>query len=288
MKAGSLKRTLRDSGIFPYKGRGQHFLVQGAIAGRIVDTAMVGGNDTIVEIGPGTGVLTQLLVSRAKRLIAIESDRKLAELVSERFTEEIGRGEMEVVLYDALKYDFAALGERIGGKLVVVANLPYNISTEMIFRLLEAGARIDRFVLMLQREVAERLTAVPGTKKYGALTVMATLQCDITQEFKVGRGNFHPVPKVDSAVVLFKVRENQLCDAGDLKIFKAIVRAAFNNRRKTLRNALKSVPDIVSPGDLDALGEAAGINLGRRGETLSVEEFGALSRAVRELAFRSK
>ncbi len=284
----TIKRTLGNRGIFPYKGRGQHFLVQGAVAERIVDAASVGDNDVVVEIGPGTGVLTRLLLRRTKRLVAIESDRKLAELVSERFSDEIGRGEMDIVFADALKFDFVALGERIGGKLVVVANLPYNISTEMIFRLLEAGAHIDRFVLMLQREVADRLTAVPGTKKYGALTVMATLQCDIKQAFKVGRGNFHPVPKVDSAVVLFKVRKTPLCDVNDTKIFRAIVREAFNNRRKTLRNALKSVPDVVHPGDLDALGEAAGIDLGRRGETLSVQEFGGLSRAVKGLLLRSK
>ena len=284
----TIKRTLSDRGIFPYKGRGQHFLVQGAVAERMVDAASVGEGDVVVEIGPGTGVLTQVLVGRVNKLVAIESDRKLVELVSERFADEIGRGEMELVLYDALKFDFGALGERVGGKLVVVANLPYNISTEMIFRLLDAGTHIDRFVLMLQREVAERLTASPGTKQYGALTVMATLKCEVKQVFKVGRGNFHPVPKVDSAVVLFKIRRTPLCDVNDTKVFKAIVRAAFNNRRKTLRNALRSVPDVVHPGDLDALGEAAGIDLGRRGETLSVEEFGGLSRGVREMTLRSK
>lgn len=284
----SIKKTLGDQGIFPYRGRGQHFLVQRGIAERIVDAALLGEDDTVVEIGPGTGVLTQILVKRAKRLIAIESDRKLARLISDKFSEEIAGGEMEVVFADALKFDFNSIGGRVGGKYSVVANLPYNISTEMIFKLLDAGQYIDRFVLMLQREVAERLTAVPGTKKYGALTVMATLQCDISLQFPVGRRNFHPVPKVDSAVVLFAVRPAALCDVGDSKIFKALVRAAFNNRRKTLRNALKSIPHVVPKDDVDKLGETCGIDLGRRGETLSVKEFGTLSKAVKDFSLSSE
>lgn len=284
----SIKKTLDDRGIFPYRGRGQHFLVQRGIAERIVDAASVDKDDTVVEIGPGTGVLTQILLQNVKKLIAIESDRKLAQLISERFADEIDRGEMELIFADALKHDFNALGERIGGKYSVVANLPYNISTEMIFRLLDAGRHIDRFILMLQREVAERLTAKPGTKSYGALTVMATLGCDISIRFPVGRRNFYPVPKVDSAVVLFAVRPAPLCDVGDIKVFRALVRAAFNNRRKTLRNALKSIPQIIPVDSVGCLEEACGIDLGRRGETLTVEEFGALARAIWEQELRPR
>jgi 16S rRNA (adenine1518-N6/adenine1519-N6)-dimethyltransferase len=280
----SIKKTLDERGIFPYRGRGQHFLVQRGFAERIVDAASVEKDDTVVEIGPGTGVLTQILLQNAKKLIAIESDKKLAQLILERFPEEIARGDMELVLADALKYDFNALGEKIGGKYSVVANLPYNISTEMIFRLLDADRHIDRFILMLQKEVAERLTAKPSTKSYGALTVMAALGCEISIRFPVGRRNFHPVPNVDSAVVLFTVRPAPLCDVGDVKIFKTLVRAAFNNRRKTLRNALKSIPQLVSVDDITRLEEVCGIDLGRRGETLSVEEFGALARAVWDLS----
>ena len=278
----SIKKTLDEHGIFPYKGRGQHFLVQGGIVKKIVDVTELQDGDTVVEIGPGTGVLTQAFLEQPKRVIviAIESDRKLAQLISDKFDDAISKGGLDIIFADALKFDFHALGKRVGKKFTVVANLPYNISTEMIFKLLDAGQHIDKFVLMLQKEVAERLTANHGTKKYGALTVMASLLSKISLQFVVGRGNFYPVPNVDSAVVLFEVRPTLLYNVGDLKVFKGIVRASFNNRRKTLRNALKSIPEIVSNDAVEAVGEAAGIDLNRRGETLSVEEFGLLSDAV--------
>ncbi len=281
----SIKKILDEHGIFPYKGRGQHFLVQGGIVRKIVDVAALKDGDTVVEIGPGTGVLTQSLMEQPNRVmvIAIESDRKLAQLVSNKFDKVISEGELEVVFANALKFDFHALGERVGKKFTVVANLPYNISTEMIFKLLDAGQHIDKFVLMLQKEVAERLTANPGTKKYGALTVMASLLSKISLQFVVGRGNFYPAPNVDSAVVLFEIRPAPLTDVVDLKVFKGIVRASFNNRRKTLRNALKSIPEIVPADAVEEVGEAAGIDLNRRGETLSVEEFGSLSDAITNL-----
>jgi 16S rRNA (adenine1518-N6/adenine1519-N6)-dimethyltransferase len=291
----SIKKTLDEHGIFPYKGRGQHFLVQGGIVRKIVDVAALEDGDTVVEIGPGTGVLTQALMEQPKRVmvIAIESDKKLAQLITDKFGNAISKGELakgglakgglDIVFANALKFDFHALGEKVGKKFTVVANLPYNISTEMIFKLLDAGQHIDKFVLMLQKEVAERLTANPGTKKYGALTVMASLLSKISLQFVVGRGNFYPAPNVDSAVVLFEIRPTPLCNVVDLKVFKGIVRASFNNRRKTLRNALKSIPEIVPTDAVEVVGEAAGIDLNRRGETLSVEEFGLLSDAISNL-----
>jgi 16S rRNA (adenine1518-N6/adenine1519-N6)-dimethyltransferase len=271
----SLRDTLQRSGIFPYKGRGQHFLTNPAIAKKIVALADIAPGDVVVEIGPGTGALTAGLVQRAGRTIVIESDRKLASLVGET----IGSDRLEVVFGDALRYDFNALGASIGERFTVVANLPYNISTPLIFRLLAAHGVIKRFVLMLQKEVALRLTARPGTKEYGALTITASLFADITIALTVGRGNFYPRPKVDSAVVVFETRAGPRVDVGDIDMFSRVVRAAFTGRRKTLRNALKATLG-GAPGGIEEVERLSGIDLGRRGETCSVEEFGRLSRAV--------
>jgi 16S rRNA (adenine1518-N6/adenine1519-N6)-dimethyltransferase len=272
----SLRDTLQRSGIFPYKGRGQHFLVNAAVAQKIVALAGLTPDDVVLEIGPGTGALTADLVRQAGRTIAIESDRKLVSLIRET----IDSDRLEVVFGDALRYDYCALGLSIGARFTVVANLPYNISTPLIFRLLDARQVVKRIVLMLQKEVALRLTAPPGTKEYGALTIMASLYSDMSIALTVGRGNFHPKPKVDSAVVVFETRTDPRVDAGDTGIFPQVVRAAFTNRRKTLRNALKALLGQGASEGLGAIERQAGIDLGRRGETCSVEEFGALARAV--------
>ncbi len=272
----SLGDTLRKTGIFPYKGRGQHFLVNAGIAEKIVSLADLGPDDVVVEIGPGTGALTTHLVQKAGRVIAIESDRKLAALVAETVRSD----RLEVVFGDALRYDYRALGSSAGARLKVVANLPYNISTPLIFRLLDAYPAVKTIVVMLQKEVALRLTACPGTKEYGALTVAASLLAEISIALSVGRGNFQPRPKVDSAVVVFEVRDRPRADVGDIGTFSNVVRAAFGNRRKTLRNALKALLGGAPPGVVDRIGELAGIDLGRRGETCSVEEFAVLARAV--------
>jgi 16S rRNA (adenine1518-N6/adenine1519-N6)-dimethyltransferase len=272
----SLRDTLQQSGIFPYKGRGQHFLVNSDVAEKIVALADLGPDDVVVEIGPGTGALTADLVRRAGRTIAIESDRKLAALVRET----IDSDRLEVVTGDALRYDYQALGSSAGGRLKVVANLPYNISTPLIFRLLDAHQVIERIVLMLQKEVALRLSAAPGTKEYGALTISASLFADISVALSVGRGNFYPRPKVDSAVVVFEIRKDPRADVGDVDTFSRVVRAAFTSRRKTLRNALRALLGRDAAERVDQIGIRSGIDLGRRGETCSVEEFAMLARAV--------
>lgn len=275
----SLRDTLRQSGIFPYKGRGQHFLVNAAIAQKIVSFAELTGDDVAVEIGPGTGALTADLVRQAGRVIVIESDKKLAAHIRET----ISSSRLEVVFGDALRYDYGALGASIGARVTVVSNLPYNISTPLIFRLLDSHRFIKRIVLMLQKEVAVRLTAGPGTKEYGALTITASLFSDISMALAVGRGNFYPRPKVDSAVVVFDILTEPRVDVGDAGVFSRVVRAAFTNRRKTLRNALKSVAGDTVGGAAE-VGRLSGIDLGRRGETCSVEEFARLSRAVSAVA----
>ena len=280
----AIKEQLTTHGIFPYRGRGQHFLIQKKIAERVVGLCDVNKNDIVVEIGPGMGALTEIIAERAKKLITIESDRKLAELISDRFSPD----GVKTIFADALKFDFNDLGEELGEKFKVIANLPYNISTEMIFTLLDASNHISIFVLMLQKEVARRLTAPPGTKEYGLITVMASLNSDISIGFSVGRGNFYPKPKVDSAVVVFRPFSTPKVEVGEIKVFKAVVRAAFGKRRKTLRNALKSchyygIADVIPVASLETVEEKSGIDLNRRGETLSLEEFGRLSRTIKDI-----
>ena len=266
---------LTKLGASPYQGRGQHFLTNRDIARRIVDLASPGPDDVVLEIGPGIGALTSLLLERAGRLIAIESDRKLADYLAD--TCEDGA---EIIFGDALAYDYRKLSKGIGAPFLVVANLPYNISTELIFRLLDVREHVKKMVLMLQKEVALRLGAKPGTKEYGVLTVMVTMHCDVSIALSVGPGNFHPRPKVDSRVVVFDVRGEPRVHVGDMHLFKRVVRASFGTRRKTLRNSLKSLSDIADRDTLLAVEKETGLDFRRRGETLTIGEFAQITDAL--------
>lgn len=269
---------LKELDASPYYGRGQHFLTNRNIARRIVDLAGPGPDDVVVEIGPGTGALTGLLTERTGRVIAIESDRKLADYLTDAF-----KGRAEIIFGDALSFDYRKLGEKIGAPFMVVANLPYNISTELIFRLLDVREYVDTMVLMLQKEVAQRLGAGPGTKEYGVLTVLVTLLCDVSVPLSVGPGNFHPRPKVDSRVVLFRTLKEPRIHITEMHLFKRVVRASFGTRRKTLRNALKSLSDLVDRDELITIEEKTGLDFGRRGETLTIDEFALIADALHRI-----
>jgi len=212
--------------------------------------------------------------------------RKLHAILSENFSERKSEGDINICLCDALAFDYRGFGEKIGKKYKVIANLPYNISTEMLFTLIDNHRFISRAVLMLQKEVAERLVAKPGTKEYGVITVLTSLMCDVRIGLHVGRGCFYPAPKVDSAVVIIDFKEKLQKNIGDEKLFKSVVRAAFGKRRKTLKNCLLSLRGIDAPEDLVALEKRSGIDLTRRGETLSVDEFATLSNAILDIQKR--
>jgi len=252
----------------PKKSLGQNFLVDEDVAARIVDAAHVGPEDTVVEIGPGRGAMTRDLAKRAGRFIAIELDERLYDSLKENLSDLPGA---EVVLADALKYPY----EDLPGRVKVVANLPYYISTPIITRLIEARAKVALMVLMLQKEVAERITAPPGGKEYGYLSVMVQLYADADVLFKVPPDAFRPVPKVDSAVVSLKMYDKPAVTCRDYAFFERVVSAAFSKRRKTLRNSLKGVLPVTD----DSIGRMneCGIDPIRRAETLSVAEFGALT-----------
>jgi 16S rRNA (adenine1518-N6/adenine1519-N6)-dimethyltransferase len=247
----------------PRKRFGQHFLHEHGVIERMLRALDPRPGDTMIEIGPGEGALTHDLLARCGALTAIELDRDLAA----RLRIELGaRPGFRLIEADVLTVDFAALGSA----LRIVGNLPYNISTPILFHLLESAASIRDMHFMLQREVVERMAAVPGSKVYGRLSVMLQARCRVESLFEVGPGAFRPPPKVDSAVVrLTPLTEPALDAAGSARLAHC-VRAAFGQRRKTLRNALAGLatPDALS---------AVGIDPAARAENVPVSAWIALA-----------
>jgi 16S rRNA (adenine1518-N6/adenine1519-N6)-dimethyltransferase len=270
---------LRKHGIRPRKRLGQCFLCDPNILEKIVRIAGVRDTDTVVEIGSGIGVLTAIIARTARRVVALEVDSRLVEVLRE----ELGDfGNVEIVHTDVLRFDFSSActgptRETSTEKIKVIGNVPYNLSSQIVLRLLEYRRCLDRVVLMLQREVAERLAAPPGTKDYGPLSVYVALFTESTLETRVPAGCFYPRPDVESRVIRLDVREEPLCRVDDLDFFQRLVRASFSKRRKTLLNSLKTSPLPVSGDRIGTALSALGIDGVRRAETLSVHEFAALS-----------
>lgn len=267
--AESLHRRTREGlaalGVRPRRGLGQNFLVDSRVVERIVAAAGVAGR-TVVEIGPGMGALSDALAEHAGDLALVEIDSRMAERLRERFS---GRTHVRVIAADALTVDYAALVPG-GQRGLAVANLPYSVGSQILLRLIDARERFERLVLMLQREVAERLVARPGSKTYGVITLWTALFGRAELLFRVSPGSFVPRPKVESAVVSIALQVEPRVALADERHFRAVVRAAFAQRRKTLRGALAR---LATAAEI----EAAGIEPRRRGETLSLEEFATLS-----------
>ncbi len=246
------------------KHLGQNFLFDPSILRRLVGISNVTTHDTVVEIGPGHGSLTAILSGIAKKVIAIELDNDLFTKLQDRFA---GSGNVVLIQGDALTYAYETLET-----FKVVANIPYYITTPLIFRLMEAGKRLQSMTLTIQKEVAERIVAGPNTKDYGVLSISVQYAAAPEMGFIIPRGAFKPVPKVDSAVVHLTMRNKPKVAVKDEKLFFTVVRTAFSQRRKTLSNALKK----LSPDIRDQLIDA-GIDPRRRAETLTIEEFAALA-----------
>lgn len=244
---------------------GQNFLVDRHYIDRIVATVDPQSDENIVEIGPGLGALTRPLLDRVRRLTVIEIDRDLAAQIASEFPSD------RLVLHnvDALSFDFATLGR----ELRVVGNLPFNISSPLLFHLSRSGASLRDLTLMLQREVVQRMAAAPATPEYGRLTVMLQSRFRIERLFTVPPGAFRPPPKVESALARLSPLGATRPRIIDEALFAAIVAAAFGQRRKTLRNALQR---WATPSDL----ESAGVAPGARGETLAVGDFVRLANAL--------
>jgi len=249
------------------KHLGQNFLFDPSILSRIIHAAGLSEEDTVVEIGPGPGSLTRMLAEKVKRLIAIELDPELYRRLKGDF---IAYNNVEIIYGDALKFPYETFGE-----FRVVANIPYYITTPIIFRLLDAKEFLRSMTLTIQREVAERIVARPGGKDYGVLSIMIQYYASPELRFIIPKEAFRPVPKVDSAVVHMKILEHPSVAVKDEKMLFRLVKTAFSQRRKTLSNSLKSLG-----GDMKEVMLSAGIDPQRRPETLSIEEFARLSDAL--------
>ena len=262
---------LQRSGHRADKRLGQHFLLDPSILDRIVAAAGPLEGRTVLEIGPGPGGLTgAILRAGVARMVAVERDRRWIEALAPLV--EAADGRLQVVAGDALQFDPATVSAE--GTITVIANLPYNISTPLLFHLLDQRHRFDRLVLMFQKEVAERLTARPGTGGWGRLAAMTQWTCQVDYLFKLPKGAFTPPPEVESAVVRLAPRP-QPAHPCDEHILATVLGAAFGQRRKMLRQSLK--PLVREPA---ALLQSIGIDPARRAETLDLTEFAGIANAL--------
>ena len=268
---------LKARGIRPKKRLGQNFLIDRNTLSKIVEAAEVESDSLVLEIGAGLGTLSQALAEKSKKLVAVEKDEQLIPVLSETLA---GFGNVEVTAADFMRLDLELfLAEKFGDKrCIVVANLPYCITTPVITSLIEHRTRIDRMVLMVQKEVADRLAAAPGSSDYGSLSVMVQFYSSVKIVMKVSRNVFMPAPEVDSAVVRMDILKKPAFDVKDEKLFFEIVRSAFEQRRKTLLSALTNSRLLsLSRDSVETILQDAGIDGARRGETLSIEEFAKLA-----------
>ncbi len=274
---------MKDEGAEPYPSKrlGQHFLRERRIIDRIIESLAPQAGETIVEIGPGTGALTSVLVGRAGRLIAVEFDHKLIPLLTERFS---NFPNFKLLMADALTVDFCA--EILPARSArLVANLPYNISTAILQRLIAQRACFEEMVLMLQREVVERLLAPPGTTDRGFISVLVEAYCEAEKLFDVAPGAFRPPPKVWSSVMRLKLRPRINADVADQNLLWETVSAGFALKRKTILNNLRHasghLQDVLKRnGGASIVLCKANVELQRRAETLTMEEWSRIVRAM--------
>jgi 16S rRNA (adenine1518-N6/adenine1519-N6)-dimethyltransferase len=275
----TLKAMMTAHGVRPQHRLGQNFLIEPRVLDAIVAGSAAGSDDLVLEIGPGLGTLTQRLAKVAGRVLAIELDQRLVEILTKTLMPH--HPNLEVIQGDANKVDLhKLLEERLepGRKATVAANLPYYITTPLVMRLLEEKLPLDHIVVMVQMEVANRMISPPGSKEYGALSVAVQYYAEPRIITKVSRGSFLPPPEVDSAVVHMRVRIQPPIEAPRTDFFR-VVKAAFGQRRKSLLNALAHGLNLDKPYVLETL-NSAGIDGNRRGETLALEEFAAIARTI--------
>lgn len=260
------------------KALGQNFLVDGNVIANIIKAADVGSDDRVLEVGPGRGAITSRLAESAARVVAVEWDRDLVPLLRASLG---GYASTEIVHGDILRTDLNRLLSPLWpGPWKVVANLPYNISSQVLFKFIEDRYLFSDLLLMLQKEVGDRLVAPPSCKDYGVLTVLCGLHFDIERVFLVKPGSFRPVPKVDSVVLRFRVLPRPRVDVVDEQVFRKVVKASFAQRRKTLLNCLRAAEFFPDGERIQEVFSRSGIDGRRRGETLTLEEFALLTKSV--------
>ncbi len=273
------RAVLRRTGLAPKKSFGQNFLVSShmvdAIAAACIPDHEV-GRARVLELGAGTGALTRALALRARSVVAVERDRDLVPVLIEELA-DLPEGRVRIVEGDAQTVDpRELLGDPdVESPRVLCGNLPYQITGRLLERAVNHADDVERVVFMVQLEVADRLAAEPGSKTYGALTVFTRAAFKCAKLFAVSPGSFHPPPDVTSAVIRLEPERPRRAQETDM--FRALVKGAFGTRRKTLRNAWRGVADLDV---IAAASAAAGISLDARGETLSVDQFAAMARAM--------
>ena len=263
--------------VSPRKRFGQHFLAQPATAERIVESARLSPDDVAVEVGPGLGALTRFILPKVHRLHLVEIDRDLGDYLEGA----LGSSNPHVTVHrmDILDFDFRALEAREGRRLVVIGNLPYNISSPLMFHLLESRSAIRGLVAMVQKEVGLRWIAAPGSKDYGVLSVLLGVYAQSRRLFEVGPGQFYPPPRVDSLVVAVRLESPWPEPLPAFEFMRSLLNAAFQKRRKTLNNSLKGFAG-TGTDHLQSCLLRAEIDGSRRPEILSPEEFIRLAREL--------
>ncbi|MBW1991075.1 MAG: ribosomal RNA small subunit methyltransferase A [Deltaproteobacteria bacterium] len=279
MSLPSPQNILRRLGLKPKKSLGQHFLIHTHQARRIIQALALTPQDTVVEIGPGLGALTVLLAEQAREVVALEVDRTLAAYLSRELFAATPK--VRIIQEDVLKFDLLRLCRETGQPLKLVGNLPYHITSPLLFKLMEEKEALSLAVLMVQEEVGHRLLAGPGSRDYGILSILAQYHFCLSRLFSLGPGNFYPSPQVNSVVLKLEPAspEPRAWDEGTLH---RVVKLAFSRRRKTLKNTLAGQAAALglSPEQALDLMLEAGIDPGHRAETLEVAQFVDLSNRI--------
>ncbi|MCL5056804.1 MAG: 16S rRNA (adenine(1518)-N(6)/adenine(1519)-N(6))-dimethyltransferase RsmA [Actinobacteria bacterium] len=276
----AVKELMSKYGLRCRKRLGQNFLADANIVNKIISSASLESDDVVVEIGPGLGVITRAAAAGARFVVSVELDRALLPALEETLQYF---NNIHIVAGDAMDTDFDSLVQTEAGcraPYKLIANLPYYITTPLIMRLLLNRFNISLFVIMVQNEVAERITALPGGKEYGALSVAVQYFTEARYLFKVPRTVFIPRPDVDSAVILLSKRERPPVKVPDEDLFFRVVRGAFGQRRKMLLNSLAATFDSISRERMKELLQGSGIDPARRGETLGLGEFAGITAAI--------
>ncbi|MGP1567314.1 MAG: 16S rRNA (adenine(1518)-N(6)/adenine(1519)-N(6))-dimethyltransferase RsmA [Peptoanaerobacter stomatis] len=280
--AKTTKNIIQKYGFKLTKSLGQNFLINENILNEIIEAADITKDDVVLEIGTGIGTLTSKLCERAKRVVAVEIDKNLLPILNETLS---AYQNIDIINKDILKTDIneelKSLG--INQKVKVVANLPYYITTPIIMKILEEKVNVSVMVLMLQKEVANRINAQHSTKDYGSLSIAVQYYCDTQIICKVPKNSFIPEPNVDSLVIKLTVNEKRKVEIEDEDLFFKLVRGSFAKRRKTILNSLTGYEDLTDKEKLEKLFEISQIDSKRRGETLTIQEFAKLTQNYKNI-----
>ena len=277
------KFIMKKYGIKANKSLGQNFLINEKVIESIVNSAKINNEDLVIEIGPGLGTLTKYLLEKAGKVICIELDNKMISILNDRF---LLYNNIEIINKDVLKVNLSKLISEEKGKgkiknVKVVANLPYYITTPIIMKLLEEKLDIESITVMIQKEVADRLTAIPGEKNTGAITYTVYYYCEAEKIMEVPNDSFIPKPEVTSEVINLRLRKEQVVKMADEKLFFQVIKFAFMQRRKTLLNSLTNSNVFKNKEEGEIILKELNLNLNTRAETLSIEDFAKISDKIK-------